>query len=126
MKKFKDTDMQLLLGKVLRAGTIISISVVFLGGIFYLYRHGHSIANYGQFKGIPDFVRLSTQLISEALIFKGQAIIQIGIILLIATPILRVMFSAIGFALEKDYLYVGISLLVLMIIFISAFTGHAG
>jgi len=126
MKIFKDTDMQLLLGKVLRAGTIISISVVFLGGILYLYRHGQSIADYKEFKGIPDFVRLSTQLISEALKFKGQAIIQIGIILLIATPIIRVMFSAIGFALEKDYLYVGISMLVLLIIFFSAFTGHAG
>lgn len=126
MKMFKDTDMQLLLGKVLRAGTVISISVVFLGGLLYLYRHGQSIADYKEFKGIPDFVRLSTQLISEALKFKGQAIIQIGIILLIATPIIRVMFSAIGFALEKDYLYVGISMLVLLIILFSAFTGHAG
>ena len=126
MKKFKDTDMQLLLGKVLRAGTIISISVVFLGGILYLYRHGYSVANYREFKGIPDFVRLSSQLINESLKFKGQAIIQVGIILLIATPIIRVIFSAVGFALEKDYLYVGISLLVLLIIFFSALGGHAG
>ena len=126
MKKFKDTDMQLLLGKVLRAGTIISISVVFLGGILYLYRHGYSVANYREFKGIPDFVRLSTQLINESLKFKGQAIIQVGIILLIATPIIRVIFSAVGFALEKDYLYFGISLLVLLIIFFSALGGHAG
>lgn len=118
--------MQLLLGKVLRAGTIISISVVFLGGMFYLYRHGHSIANYREFKGIPDFVRLSPQLFSGAMSLKGQAIIQIGIILLIATPIVRVIFSAIGFALEKDYLYVGISFLVLLIIFFSALSGHAG
>jgi len=50
----------------------------------------------------------------------------LGIALLIATPILRVIFSAIGFVLEKDYLYLGISLVVLSIIFFSALSGHAG
>src|SRR5476651_210903 len=103
MKKFKDTDMQLLLGRVLRAGTVISISIVFLGGIIYLYRHGHSVADYKTFVGVPDFVQHAGSLFNGAFMLKGQAIIQLGIILLIATPILRVMFSAIGFVLEKDY-----------------------
>ncbi|HAL83245.1 MAG TPA: DUF1634 domain-containing protein, partial [Mucilaginibacter sp.] len=66
------------------------------------------------------------RLFSGILSFKGQAIIQTGIILLIATPILRVIFSAVGFVLEKDYMYVGISLLVLLIIFMSMLNGHAG
>jgi uncharacterized membrane protein len=126
MKKFKDTDMQLLLGRVLRAGTVISISIVFFGGILYLYRHGHSVANYKVFIGTPDFVHQAASLFSGAFSLKGQAIIQIGIILLIATPILRVIFSAIGFVFEKDHLYVGISLLVLFIIFMSMLSGHAG
>jgi uncharacterized membrane protein len=126
MKKFKDRDMQLLLGQVLRAGTIISVSVVFFGGLFYLYRHGSSIANYREFKGIPDFVQHAGSLIIGAVNLRGQAIIQLGIILLIATPILRVVFSTIGFALEKDYMYVSISLLVLFIIFMSMLSGHAG
>ena len=125
-KKFKDTDMQSLLGHVLRAGTVISITIVFFGGILYLYRHGHSIANYKDFKGTPDFVHQAASLFSGAFSLKGQAIIQLGIILLIATPIVRVTFSAIGFVFEKDYLYVGISLLVLLIIFISTLSGHAG
>ena len=126
MKKFKDTDMQLLLGRVLRAGTVISISIVFFGGMIYLYRHGHTIANYKTFTGIPDFVQHFQGLVYGALHVKGQAIIQIGIILLIATPILRVICSAIGFVLEKDYMYVGISILVLFIIFMSMVGGHAG
>jgi uncharacterized membrane protein len=126
MIKFKDTDMQLLLGRVLRAGMIISISIVFLGGILYLYRHGQSVADYKVFKGVPPFVQQAGSLFRGAYHLKGQAIIQLGIILLIATPILRVMFSAVGFVLEKDYLYVGISLLVLLIIFVSMLNGHAG
>jgi uncharacterized membrane protein len=126
MKKFKDTDMQLLLGRVLRAGTVISISIVFFGGVIYLYRHGHSVANYKTFVGVPDFVQHAGSLFNGAFTLKGQAIIQLGIILLIATPILRVMFSAIGFVLEKDYMYLIISLLVLSIIFMSTISGHVG
>jgi uncharacterized membrane protein len=126
MNKLNDTDIQLLLSKVLRAGTIISMSVVFLGGMLYIYRHGHSVVNYHKFTGIPDFIRYTSRLIPGAISFKGQSIIQIGIILLIFTPILRVFFSFIGFFLEKDYLYTCISVLVLVIIFASMLSGHAG
>ena len=126
MKSFKDKDMQLLLGQVLRAGTVVSVSVVFVGGVLFLERHGHTIADYRRFKGSPDFVRNPSGILYGILAFKGQAIIQLGIALLIATPILRVIFSAIGFVLEKDYLYLGISLVVLSIIFFSALSGHAG
>jgi uncharacterized membrane protein len=124
--KFKDKDMQLLLGQVLRAGTVISISVVFFGGVIYMLRHGHTIADYRVFKSLPDFVNHPSGLLYGIVNFKGQAIIQFGIVLLIATPILRVVFSAIGFVLEKDYLYLAISLLVLSIIFMSMLSGHAG
>lgn len=126
MAKFKDTDMQTLLGNVLRAGTVISISVVFFGGVIYLYRHGHSIAEYKTFTGVPAFVQHFGGLMEGAIDLKGQAIIQLGIMMLIATPILRVIISAAGFALERDYLYVGISVLVLLIILASMFGGHAG
>jgi len=123
---FKDTDMQAVIGWVLRIGVIVSISIVFLGGIIFLYRHGHEIADHKKFVGIPDFIRTPGGIIDGVIGIRGQAIIQFGIILLIATPILRVIFSTIGFVLEKDRLYVCISLLVLLIIFVSTISGHAG
>lgn len=123
---FKDTDMQAVIGWVLRIGVIVSISIVFLGGIIFLYRHGHEIADHKKFVGIPDFIRTPGGIIDGVIGIRGQAIIQFGIILLIATPILRVIFSTIGFVLEKDRLYICISLLVLLIIFISTISGHAG
>jgi uncharacterized membrane protein len=126
MTKFKDKDMQLLLGQVLRAGTVVSISIVFAGGIFYLYRHGLSVVNYKTFKGVPDFLQHFRGIMASVFHLNAPAVMQLGIMLLIATPILRVAFSAIGFVLEKDYLYVGISLLVLFIIFMSMINGHAG
>jgi len=123
---FKDTDMQVVIGWVLRIGVIVSISIVFFGGIIFLYRHGHEIADHKKFVGIPDFIQTPSGIIDNIIALRGQAIIQFGIILLIATPILRVIFSAIGFVLEKDRLYVFISLLVLLIIFISTISGHVG
>jgi len=124
--KFKDKDMQVVIGWVLRAGVFLSMTVVFLGGVIYLYRHGHTVANYHEFKGIPNFVSSLQGIINGVLNFRGRAIIQAGIILLIATPVIRVIFSAIGFILEKDYLYTGITFIVLLIILISAISGQAG
>jgi uncharacterized membrane protein len=121
--RFKDTDMQAVIGWVLRIGVIVSISIVAFGGIVYLWRHSSELPNHGKFTTLPDFVQLNG-IIGGIIDFHGRSIIQAGIILLIATPILRIIFSAIGFALEKDRLYVCISLLVLLIIFISSMGGH--
>ena len=124
--KFKDKDMQAAIGWVLRAGVLISMLVVFIGGVIYLYRHGQSTANYHHFNGVPDFVRNASGIVDGIIHLRGRAIIQAGIMLLIATPIIRVIFSAIGFVFEKDYLYTAITCIVLLIIIVSAFSGHAG
>lgn len=122
---FKDRDMQVVIGWVLRLGVTISMLIVVFGGAVFIYRHGHSTTDYTAFKGVPGFVHING-IIDGILAHRGQAVIQAGIILLIATPVLRVAFSAIGFILEKDYLYTAISLVVLLVIFFSIVSGHAG
>ncbi len=124
MTKLKDIDIKLAIAWVLRIGVFLSIAIVFFGGAIYIYRNGYAIADYHTFKEVPDFVQLGG-IINGILTFKGRAIIQAGIVLLVATPVIRVVFSAIGFILEKDYLYIGITLLVLLIIFISMLSGHS-
>ncbi|AYL97192.1 DUF1634 domain-containing protein [Mucilaginibacter celer] len=125
-KKFKDTDMQAVIGWILRAGVLVSMSIVFIGGVIYLYRHGHTHVDYSKFVGVPDFVSTPAGIIHGIFTLRGRAIIQAGIILLIATPVIRVIFSAIGFIMEKDYLYTAITLVVLLIIVSSMLSGHAG
>src|ERR1700740_2866714 len=124
--KFKDTDMQLIIGWILRGGVAVSMAVVVIGGVFFLYRHGHSVPDFRAFKGVPDFINSPQKVFESALQLRGQAIIQLGIALLIATPILRVVFAAIGFILEKDHLYTLISIIVLLVIIISMITGRIG
>ncbi|MGF7037991.1 DUF1634 domain-containing protein [Mucilaginibacter lappiensis] len=125
-KTFKDYDMQIVIGWILRVGVLLSMSIIFIGGVIYLYRHGQVPADYSTFKGVPDFVHSAQGIFNGIITLRGRAIIQAGIVLLIATPVIRVVFSAIGFVLEKDYLYTGITLLVLLIIFASMLSGHAG
>lgn len=125
MSKPKDTDIQTIIGWVLRGGVFLSIGICLCGAAIYLLKHGHDTANYHNFTGIPASVQIG-ELIKSIATLRGRAIIQAGIILLIATPIMRVLFSAIGFIAEKDYLYTGITLLVLAIIFLSMLSGHAG
>ena len=124
MAKFKDTDMQVLIGWILRIGVLISVCLVFIGGLFYIYRHGHDLADYKVFKGIPLFLQSGAGIIDGIVHLRGRAIIQAGIILLIATPVMRIAFSAIGFVLERDFLYTGITLLVFIIIIASMLGGH--
>ncbi len=118
--------MQAIIGWILRTGVIVSVSFVFAGGIIYLYRHGHSKTAFDSFHKIPEFISTTEGVLQGVLNGRGQAIIQLGIIILIATPVLRVAFSVIAFAIEKDHLYTIISLLVLLIIVGSMLTGRIG
>ncbi len=125
-KVFKDADIQLLIGNVLRWGVIIAMLIVFCGGLIYVYRHGHETASYHIFNGEPDFLKSIKGIFNGVSEIKGRAIIQTGIIVLIATPIVRILLSVFSFLLEKDYLYVGITLIVLCIITISMLSGIGG
>ena len=126
MNKFKDKDRQVIIGWILRTGVIASMFIVFIGGIIFLYRHGESTPDYHVFKGAPAFIHNISGIMQGVLNLKGQAIIQAGIILLIATPVVRVAFAFIGFLIEKDYLYTVISLIVLLIIIASMISGQIG
>ena len=47
---------------------------------------------------------------------QPRSLIQFGLLLLIATPIARVAFSVIAFAVERDRLYVAFTIVVLMVL----------
>jgi uncharacterized membrane protein len=51
-------------------------------------------------------------------------LIQLGLLLLIATPVARVVFTVFAFFMERDYTYVAVSLLVLGILLLGFFVGY--
>ncbi len=118
-----DKDVQQLIGKQLRAGVITSSIIVFLGGLVYLYRHGHEAPDYGTFAGVRQGLDNLPGIFQGIMEGKGMNVIQLGIVLLIATPIVRIALSVFAFLLEKDYLYVVITLIVLGVITFSMVGG---
>jgi uncharacterized membrane protein len=108
-----DQRVEEIIGDLLRAGVIIVASVVSLGGIVYLVRHGAEAPNYRVFLGEPADLRGVSGIIADARSFSGRGIIQLGLLLLVATPVARVIFSVAAFALQRDWIYVVITLIVL-------------
>lgn len=118
--------MEIVLGNLLRIGVIVAAVVVLIGGILYLLRHGGEIPHYSQFHGQPAGARSLGGIISMLESLQAQAVIRFGFLLLIATPVLRVAFSVVGYIRERDHKYVVITLLVLLILLYSLFLSGAG
>jgi len=108
-----------IIGVLLRAGVALAVLVVLAGGVLYLGRYGEEPAKYRSFHGENAHL-LSVAGTADAA-FGGDpaAIIQLGLLILIATPIARVIFSVFAFAAGRDRLYVGITLIVLAILLAS-------
>ena len=116
-----DSKLDASIGTLLRAGTLSSASVILLGGILYLARNGQERPDYRTFHGVPTQLHTLSGILSGAVHGQSLAIIQLGLLLLIATPIARVLFSVIAFLAERDYLYVAVSAIVLTVLLYSLF-----
>ncbi|MES2447167.1 MAG: DUF1634 domain-containing protein [Bacteroidota bacterium] len=116
-----DKDVQVILGTLLRVGVILSTAVVLLGGIIFLTTQSSHSVSFSEFK--PEQTKFSS--VAEIIVglknMDGLAIIQFGVLLLIFTPIARVVFSIFSFLMEKDYMYVIIGIIVLCVIITSLY-----
>lgn len=124
MKTFQDRDLQTFVGNLLRFGVIIAMVIVVAGMVLYLFAHGREQADYGTFR--EDGIFRAAAFWQGLKSGDSEAIMQLGVILLITTPIARVLFTMIGFWLEKDRLYTLIAFIVLCIIAYSLLFGVSG
>ncbi len=118
-KEWTDRRVENVVGNLLRIGVILSAAIVFIGGLIFLVRHGTAPIAYHVFQGEPSDLRYIPGILRGTLALHGRAIIQLGLLLLIATPIARVAFSIFGFAEEKDRMYVVFTCIVLGILLYS-------
>ena len=101
---------------LLRAGVITAASVVLAGGVWYLARFGMLVPNYRTFRGEPQGLRSVAGIWQGVLHVHARSVIQFGLLLLIATPITRVAFSVIAFAVQRDRLYCALTTVVLAVL----------
>lgn len=121
-----DRDIETVLGNMLRFGVILSAVITAIGGVIYLVASGgNRKPGFEHFTGEAPANTHLKDILSGAVHFQSRSILQLGILLLIATPVVRVLFSFFAFLLEKDYLYVVLTLVVLCIIGFSILGGFA-
>jgi uncharacterized membrane protein len=113
-----------LIGNLLRVGVTLAAAVVLFGGTVYLFRHGLAAPHYQVFVGEPADLRSVSGIVRDALAFRGRGLIQLGLLLLIATPVARVAFSVAAFAMQRDRLYAVVALIVLAVLMYSLMGGR--
>ena len=111
-----DHAIEQVLGRLLQVGVLISAFVVVVGGVALLARHGHVPAEFRSFRGEPSELSTLGGIVRGARHLDSAAIVQLGLVLLIATPIMRVGLTLIAFWLQRDRLYVCITAFVLTLL----------
>jgi uncharacterized membrane protein len=119
-----DKRVERLLGKILRAGVLISALLVAAGGLVFLVRHGSEPFGARVFEAEPEWLRDPAGIVRATVALHGRAMIQLGLLILIATPVARVAMAAVSFSRERDYTYVVITLIVLSVLTYSFFAGQ--
>lgn len=120
-KHLDDARVEKWIAVLLRAGVVLSAFVVLGGAVPYLGTHPRARVNYGSFHGEPEELKSIGGILGLVFALEPRGVLQLGLLLLILTPIARVMFSAVAFAFEGDRMYVVFTLLVLAVLLYSLF-----
>lgn len=117
----KDAALQNSLARLMLYGVLLAAAVLLAGGVAYLISHGGQPPGDHVFHGEPRSLRDPIAIFRDALSGSDSALIQVGVLLLLANPFLRVAFAAFGFAAGGDRLYAIISFIVLGVLTCSFF-----
>jgi uncharacterized membrane protein len=117
----QDQKVERIIGVLLQTGVLLSILVALIGMTLYLGRAGRQVADFQVFRGEPVDLRGAPAIVAAALAGRREAIIQLGVVILIATPIARVLLSLVAFALQRDRTYVVVTLIVLVVLLAGLF-----
>ena len=120
----RDQQLEQFVGNILRIGVIVSAVIALVGAILYLMASGDARADYYIFHGEPTSLRRVSAIATEAAALHPRGLMQLGIVLLLATPLMRVVLSAISFAIQRDALYVVVTLMVFSVLLFSLLGPH--
>lgn len=121
---WSDQRVEKVVGNLLRLGVSLAAAVVLLGGVLYLVHHGLAAPDYRVFRGEAAYLRGLGGIVADARSLHSRGVIQLGLLLLIATPVARVAFSAFAFLGQRDWRYVVVTLIVLAVLLYSLTAGY--
>lgn len=115
----QDKRLKTIIGHTLRIGVTLAAVLVLAGGVYYLIENAFTPADYHTFHPAAQTSLGLAGIVKNALALNSLGIIQLGLLVLIATPIVRVILSVVAFLLERDFLYVVVTTMVLAVLLYS-------
>lgn len=109
-------DLEVTLARLLTVGTVLSAGVILIGVALYLLRQSGERLDYGTFRTHADELNAPRSIVARALEFDAAAVMQLGVLLLILTPIVRVGFTLVAFVIKRDWMYVVIAGIVFAVL----------
>lgn len=124
--RWTDEQVDQILGNLLRVGVVVATVVAVIGGVLFLAKHGLEPARGRVFQGEPPELRSVGAILRGALALRPDAVVQLGLLLLVATPVARVAMSLVAFILQRDRVYVVVTSIVLALLIFSLTGGIHG
>ena len=123
MAEFTEKEFEGSIARMLRAGVSLSAVIVVIGGILYLLHPSMAMPDFTHFHPSQASLRTIAGIVRGTLHMDAVSIIQLGLLVLVATPVARVAMCIVGFARQRDKIYVGISIGVFAILMYSIIRG---
>ncbi len=123
--RWSDHEVEQLISRLLLVGVMTSAVIVLIGGILLLMQHGGEVVSYSVFHGQPAELRSLASIVRGAATMNSLAIVQLGLLLLIATPVARVAFTLVAFLIQRDRMYVVLTTIVLALLLFGLIFGKA-
>ena len=101
---------------VLRTGVVLSAALVALGAASFSWLELASVPRYDVFRGEPEALCRAAGIVQAALAGSGRGVIQLGVLVLLATPVARVALSLLTFVLIGDRTYMIVAAAVLFML----------
>lgn len=115
-RRWSDHEVEQVVGRLLQVGVLVAALVVAVGGAMLLADHGRARADFSVFRGASSSLRGVGDIARAAFAGDSRAVAQLGLVILIATPIARVAFTLVAFVLQRDRLYVALTGIVLALL----------
>ena len=120
---------ELLISTLLRVGVVGSLAVVILGTVVSFVHHPDYLTSHRALARLTRpgaaFPRTAADVVADVRQFRGQGIVVVGLMLLIATPVVRVAVSVLAFVYQRDRAFVVITAVVLGLLLLSFILGKA-
>jgi uncharacterized membrane protein len=120
--RWSDHEVEQLVGRLLQIGVLIATVVVLAGGAMLIATHGGDVANFRVFRGESSTLRSVSAAVRGALTLDPRGMVQLGLVLLIATPVARVALTLVAFLVQRDRLYVLLTAIVLALLLVGLFS----